>query len=367
MTTGARVPSRSVRAGLARAAMREAGAIFTQAIPVSLWSHLLPQPALCPCYHMVSDTPVPHVKHYPFLNSAEFERDLRDLETRFPYATYEEILNGGSGGVADRPTSICLTFDDGFAECASVVRPILLRRNAACIFFIVTDLIGNKVVFSETKASLCAEAALGLPASEIDATVDALGLRSRLMTAERLARVPAQMGKHWLSFPQPAQPLLIWLMTAQPEDTARLDELCERLGVDAEAYVGRVKPYLTAEQILALRADGFTIGAHSRSHRRLQEMSRAEAEEEIVESCRIIHNLTGEASVPFAFPYFGWGLDRSWLEDLRRRHPFIGLFFDTGGFRRDAPFVVQRMFGERMETTGPMDRLLRRAWARRLA
>ena len=96
-------------------------------------------------------------------------------------------------------------------------------------------------------------------------------------------------------------------------------------------------------------------------------MSRAEAEEEIVESCWTIHNLTGEASVPFAFPYFGWGLDRAWLEDLGRRHAFIGLFFDTGGFRRDAPFVVQRMFGERMETTGPMDRLLRRAWARRLA
>jgi peptidoglycan/xylan/chitin deacetylase (PgdA/CDA1 family) len=366
MTTGVGTPSRFAPAGLPRAAIRKAGAILTQAIPVSLWSQFLPQPVVCPCYHMVSDTPVPHVKHYPFLKCTEFERDLSDLETRFPYATYGQILTGTSGLAPDRATSVCLTFDDGFAECASVVRPILLRRNATCIFFIVTDLIGNKAVFSETKASLCAEAALGLSAGEIDAIVDALGLRSRLMTAERLARVPVQMGKHWLSVPKPAQPLFIWLMTAQAEDTARLDELCRLLSVDAEAYVRRVKPYLTAEQILELRADGFTIGAHGRSHRRLQEMSRTEAEEEIVESCWIIQNLTGEASVPFAFPYFGWGLDRSWLEDLRRRHPFIGLFFDTGGFRRDVPFVIQRMFGERMETIGPMDRLLQRAWVRRL-
>jgi peptidoglycan/xylan/chitin deacetylase (PgdA/CDA1 family) len=363
VTTGARMPSRFAPSGMARRGMREAKEILAQTIPVSWWSRLLPQPALCPCYHMVSDTVVPHLKHYPFLTSAEFERDLRDLEARFPYATYEEILNGG---VPDGRTSVCLTFDDGFAECESVVRPILLKRKASCIFFIITDLIGNKVVFSETKASLCVEAILGLSAGEIDAIIDALGLGSRLMTADRLARVPLQIRRHWLSFPQPAQSLLIWLLTVQPDDVGRLDELCKRLGVDAEAYVRQVNPYLTEEQILALRADGFTVGAHSRSHQRLQEMSRAEAEDEIVESCRIIHNLTGEASVPFAFPYFGWGLDRVWLEDLRRRHDFVGLFFDTGGFRRDVPFVVQRMFGERMETTGPMDRLLQRAWARRL-
>lgn len=255
MTTGVGTPSRFAPAGFPRAAIRKAGAILTQAIPVSLWSQFLPLPVVCPCYHMVSDTPVPHVKHYPFLKCTEFERDLRDLETRFPYATYEQILTGTSGLAPDRATSVCLTFDDGFAECASVVRPILLRRNATCIFFIVTDLIGNKAVFSETKASLCAEAALGLSAGEIDAIVDALGLRSRLMTAERLASVPIRMGKHWLSVPKPAQPLFIWLMTAQAEDTARLDELCRLLGVDAEAYVRRVKPYLTADQILALKAD----------------------------------------------------------------------------------------------------------------
>ena len=36
------MPSRFAPAGFARAAMREAGAILTQAIPVSLWSQFLP-------------------------------------------------------------------------------------------------------------------------------------------------------------------------------------------------------------------------------------------------------------------------------------------------------------------------------------
>jgi peptidoglycan/xylan/chitin deacetylase (PgdA/CDA1 family) len=152
------------------------------------------------------------------------------------------------------------------------------------------------------------------------------------------------------------------LLTIRPADAALLDQLCQRLDVDADGYVENVKPYLSMEQILQLRSDGFTIGAHSCSHRRLQDLPVAEAESEIIESCRVIHELTGQPSVPFAFPYFGGGLDRGWLAKLREQHPFIGLFFDTQGLQRDTPFVVQRVFGERIEETGSIDRLLRSAW-----
>ena len=81
-------------------------------------------------------------------------------------------------------------------------------------------------------------------------------------------------------------------------------------------------------------------------------------------SCRIIRDLTGQREVPFAFPYFGGGLDRGWLARLRQRHEFVGLFFDTDGLREDAPFVVQRVFGERLGYDRTPDAILRRAWAR---
>jgi len=112
-----------------------------------------------------------------------------------------------------------------------------------------------------------------------------------------------------------------------------------------------------------LHADGFTIGAHSCSHRRLQDLSRSDAEHEIVESCRIVRYITDQPNVPFAFPYFGGGLDRAWLARLREQHDFIGLFFDTDGVREDEPFVVQRVFGERFSRDRTLDAILRRAWA----
>ena len=129
----------------------------------------------------------------------------------------------------------------------------------------------------------------------------------------------------------------------------------------------RPSPILPPLTFRQLHADGFTIGAHSRSHRRLQHLSEESAAREIVESCQTIRDITGQASVPFAFPYFGGDLDRTWLAQLGREHDVIGLFFDTDGLREDEPFVVQRVFGERFGSDRTMDAILRRAWSRRPA
>ena len=231
----------------------------------------------------------------------------------------------------------------------------------------MTDLVDNRKVFFETRASLCVDAALRHSIDEVDEICRDLDLYSQMQTTIDLrpGAVPAQMLLHWNTFEPQVRPLLIWLLTVGPDYPALLDRLCERLRVDVDQYVSERRPYLSTDEILRLSSDGFTIGAHGRTHRRLQNLPIQEAEYEIVESCRIIHELTGQASVPFAFPYYGGGIDRRWLADIRQQHSFIGLFFDTQGIQRDAPFVVQRLFGERIEETGSIERLLRRGWMRR--
>lgn len=338
-------------------------------MPIWLLRRVFPEPILCLCYHMVSDVPVPHVKHYKFLGTAEFEQDLNYLERRFQYLSYEQILESRSQAKRRSESAICLTFDDGFAECLSVVRPILLRRNATCIFFIITDLIDNRVAFFETQASLCVDAILRHPVEKVQAISRELGLQSKLRIAEETYRnsVPRQMALYWNQFDERVRPMLVWLLMTQPDEAELVDQLCRRLDIDVGQYVETQRPYLSKEQILQLRSDGFTIGAHGCSHRRLQSLPIEQAEREIVQSCRTIRDLTGQESVPFAFPYFGGGLDRRWLAGLRERHPFVGLFFDTQGQCRDAPVVVQRIFGERINETGSMERVLRRAWLQRFS
>ena len=340
--------------------------------PTRFWRKAFPKTVLGLCYHMVADANPPHLKHYPALAPDDFEADLTYLKREFGFISYDQLADRRNSGNLARDNRAILTFDDGFAQCATVAAPILRRCGVGAVFFIITDLIDNAVIFRESAASLCIDAACRSPVERVGAIVRELGIEDRLRPLpERAAFAPANHPLDIARFERRPdarlRPLLHWLLTATPGDDGLLSQLAMRLDVDLAGFLRTVQPYLTSQQILRLQADGFTIGAHSCSHRRLQALSAAEAEREIVESCRTICELTGQASAPFAFPYFGGGIDREWLAALQLRHKNIGLIFDSGGLRDDAPFVVQRVFAERIAGDRTMDAILRRAWSRRPA
>ena len=354
---------------LARTA-RQAASQILSAVPLRLWRKLAPKTELGVCYHVVSDRPVAHVKHYRALDSASFEADLDYLGRRFDFVAYAELARRRSAPLPARGTPAILTFDDGFAECATVVAPLLRRRGLSCVFFVITDLIDNQVLFRESAASLCIDAIVGMPFDQLEPILAELGLAELLRTgpggsaSEPTATRPFGLADLAPNLDPRLVPLLRWLLELPVSKGSLAADLLARLGIDSHNYLRQVQPYLTTAQIRQLHADGFTIGAHSCSHRWLQDLSPAEAEREIVESCRIIGRITGQLSVPFAFPYSGGGLDRSWLAGLREQHDCIGLFFDTNGVCADEAFVVQRVFGERFTRDRSLDAILRRAWAR---
>jgi peptidoglycan/xylan/chitin deacetylase (PgdA/CDA1 family) len=75
-----------------------------------------------------------------------------------------------------------------------------------------------------------------------------------------------------------------WIKTTNPESNA--------------AY----RP-MTTDQVRQLHDLGMTIGAHTRTHRRLTELSDEEARREILESCRRLGAIIREPIHTFAFPY----------------------------------------------------------------
>jgi peptidoglycan/xylan/chitin deacetylase (PgdA/CDA1 family) len=357
---------------LARAARKAARRALDQilhATPLVLWRRLVPKAQVGVCYHVVADAPVAHIKHYRFLDTRAFELDLDYLRRRFKFVTYAELTRRRASATGEPDNAVILTFDDGFAECATVVAPLLRRHGVNCVFFVITDLIDNQKLFRESAASLCIEAIVRMRYEQVESIVAELGLGALLQPdpgaslSQPTTTRPLGLAELGTNLDPRLLPVLRWLLQVPASEESRVADLLTRLGVDSSRYLREVKPYLTTEQIRQLHADGFTIGAHSCSHRRLQDLSRADAEREIVESCRIVRKITGQASVPFAFPYFGGGLDRAWLAGLRKQHDCIGLFFDTNGVCEDEPFVVQRVFGERFTHDRSLDAILRRAWA----
>jgi hypothetical protein len=129
-------------------------------------------------------------------------------------------------------------------------------------------------------------------------------------------------------------------------DEAQVEKACTCLGVDTRAYLAEKKPYLTTDQIRALAKDGFTLGAHTCRHQKLARLSQEEIEHEIVESCRVVTGISGQASVPFSFPNSGEGVDRQFLADLRKQNRVIGLVFDTKGLRPERERILNRIWVE---------------------
>jgi peptidoglycan/xylan/chitin deacetylase (PgdA/CDA1 family) len=66
------------------------------------------------------------------------------------------------------------------------------------------------------------------------------------------------------------------------------------------------RPLLTLDQVRQMRAGGLAVGAHTRTHRPLPELSPAEAESEAAGSRADLEAALGESIATFAYPYGEW-------------------------------------------------------------
>lgn len=300
------------------------------------------------CYHAVSDTPLPHVQHlYRFKTQAQFERDLEFILTTFNVVGYEDLLTGYGSRANGRPSAI-ITFDDGLAECHTVIRPLLLRYGIPAVFFITTDFLDNHELYRRHTLSLC-----------VDAWRHLEEVQARALGCELSALLEAR-GHPDLNTPGQ-------LLRGALEDQSAIDIACGLLGVDTTRYLKEAVPYLSSAQVRDLAADGFIIGAHGTTHTHLQSLSEDGSRGEILTSCEAISALVGAAEVPFAFPFNGDGVSREMLGALRMSHKVVGRFFDTRLHARDRELITARIVADApssahsTETNLPMH--VRRAYA----
>ena len=125
-----------------------------------------------------------------------------------------------------------------------------------------------------------------------------------------------------------------------------MDHLCRLLKIDVQRYLETQHPYMSSDEIKRLAMDGFTIGAHSVSHQKFDSLTDLEVEEDITASCKVVMSLSGKSEVPFAFPFSADGVSRDMLQEIRKRHKYVGLFFNANGIRLDRYFIISRMCGD---------------------
>jgi peptidoglycan/xylan/chitin deacetylase (PgdA/CDA1 family) len=177
------------------------------------------------------------------------------------------------------PRSACITFDDGYADNATVALPILRRFGLQATFFVATGSIDGGRMWNDTiiEAVRVADAGtldlrgVGLDAHALN------GAESRRRAIDRLIAV---------------------LKYRTPQEREELVAAVQR----AVNKALRHDLMMTSDQIRTLASAGMEIGAHTVSHRLLSKLTDHEARNEIETSRDVLRRITDREIRVFAYP-----------------------------------------------------------------
>jgi peptidoglycan/xylan/chitin deacetylase (PgdA/CDA1 family) len=297
-------------------------------------------------YHSFTATPIPHIAPlFGCKTPGELERDLVYLKSHFRLVSHDDIVTHREKGWRLPPNAAAVSFDDGFVECFTVARPLLLAHGISATFFVCKSFIDNQALMHRNKIALCVSRIADATPAEV----------SRFTTA--------LLARFGLAADSPAD-VQTWLFGLDFAKRDIIDAACECLGVDVPAFLRDRRPYMTREQIAQLHADGFTIGAHTSDHPELGKLADwNEVRRQVRESCDFVREITGRARVPLAFPFNGLDLPRGALAALRDELGSIDLMYDTNNLMKDQFFIVNRIWCDTPEgATGERSNLPALLW-----
>jgi peptidoglycan/xylan/chitin deacetylase (PgdA/CDA1 family) len=177
------------------------------------------------------------------------------------------------------PRAICITFDDGYADNATVALPLLEEAEIPATFFVATDYLDGGMMFNDRVI----ETVRLLPPGEHDLDDLSLG-RHRLDGPEsRVAAYGSIIRK------------IKYLPREERDAVAR--RLAERAGQGMPDSL-----MMRREQVRELRDAGMEIGGHTASHPILSRLDDRVALEDILRGREVLQEIIGEPVSLFAYP-----------------------------------------------------------------
>lgn len=177
------------------------------------------------------------------------------------------------------PRAVAVTFDDGYADNATVALPILRRHQIPATFFITAGYLDGGRMWNDSiiEAIRCATA------SSLDLTDLGLGTVALDSQAAKGAVADSIIGKVKHLEPRERQ--------------ARVDSLCVRTACELPDDL-----MMTSTQVRELADSGMEIGAHTMTHPILRSITVEEARREIDESRHHLQSIIGRPVDGFAYP-----------------------------------------------------------------
>jgi peptidoglycan/xylan/chitin deacetylase (PgdA/CDA1 family) len=247
---------------------------------VSTLGHLVPgtrsNRLLILIYHRVH--PVPDPMFPGEVDAACFDWQLALLREHCHPLPLSEGVDGLKRGVLP-PRAVAVTFDDGYADNATVALHILKKHGIAATFFIAPGFLNGGRMWNDS----IIEAVRRASGDSVETGSVGLGALPLSEPDERGAA---------------AEQIIKAVKHAPMERRATLvREFCAHIG--AELPDGLM---MTSEQVRGLAAAGMEIGAHTMTHPILRMLSDEAARREIRDSKVALEGIIGHAVRAFAYP-----------------------------------------------------------------
>jgi peptidoglycan/xylan/chitin deacetylase (PgdA/CDA1 family) len=224
---------------------------------------------------------------------------LRDLVHVEPLSKL--VAGFAEGRPSDR--AVAITFDDGYADNLHVALPLLEEHLMPATFFVVTDPVrhGGPYWWDDLTTLVLRS----LPRTAIHVVVS--GQEHEWSLDDAGGTDTTSDWRAWEAPPTPRASAYcgLWGLLRPLDSTARkaiFDQLRAQLG-ESRANIARP---LTVDELFELaRSPLVEIGAHTMSHRRLADLSRADQEHEVIGSKRWLEEHLGREVRGFSYPFGG--------------------------------------------------------------
>ena len=273
------------------------------------FSPKLPFQDLILVYHLVSDADLKHAKHlFPYRSVKQFERDLDFLSKHFDFIDWDTFLKHKSEKIKTKKPSILLTFDDGYSEFYDIISPILKRKGIFAINFINPKFIDNKEMMWRNKASLIV--------SEI--------IENKILENKIFKYTGDELNENISS-----------ILNINFKNQNQLDEIANHLEIDLNGYLKKNPVYLTIEQLIKLKNDGFGISSHGWNHPLYNQLSLSEQLENTQESFDYMTE-NQFLNDSFAFPFTDYLIDKQFFDNIFNENPELKFTFGSAGLKLDS-------------------------------
>ena len=273
------------------------------------------QKHIFPFYHTVSPEPLPHLSHlYRVLTPDEFERDLDQLLRFYAPMSLADYLEGRSQRNG-RPAMV-LSFDDGLKGCHDYLAPLLQKKGIPAVFFLNNRFIGNRGLFYRYKAGLLIHKLEG------DGRI-----REKLADFLKISGEQLEASIRMISWDQ----------------RTLLDALANQAGLDFSGYLRDNPVYLTEDEVRALLARGFDVGAHSAEHMEFTGLDPRQMEEQVRSSVADLQKRFRIVTAYFSFPFTSDGVPLMVIDGLLSGENACALFGTAGLKQTGRRSYIQRI------------------------